>query len=106
MKGELFVGQTLGEYNAGVLQNYNSETFRPIRTKGGYAEIYYYLHPQLHLHCGYGIDNPVASDLAAGQIASNQTFFNALLWDLSKTVQIGLEVRLPQDQLRSALARR
>jgi len=92
MKGELFVGQTLGEYNAGVLQNYNSETFRPIRTKGGYVEIYYYLHPQFHVHCGYGIDNPVASDLAAGQIASNQTFFNTLLWDLSKTVQIGLEV--------------
>ena len=92
MKGELFIGQTLGEYNAGVLQNYNSETFRPVRTKGGYAEIYYYLHPQLHLHCGYGIDNPVESDLAAGQIASNQTFFNTLLWDLSKTVQIGLEV--------------
>jgi hypothetical protein len=92
MKGELFVGQTLGEYNAGVLQNYNLETFRPVRTKGGYAEIYYYLHPQFHLHCGYGIDNPAASDLAAGQIASNQTFFNTLLWDLSKTVQIGLEV--------------
>lgn len=92
MKGELFIGQTLGEYNAGVLQNYNLETFRPVRTKGGYAEIYYYLHPQFHLHCGYGIDNPAASDLAAGQIASNQTFFNTLLWDLSKTVQIGLEV--------------
>jgi hypothetical protein len=92
MKGELFIGQTLGEYNAGVLQNYNLDTFRPVRTKGGYVEIYYYLHPQFHLHCGYGIDNPVASDLAAGQIASNQTFFNTLLWDLSKTVQIGLEV--------------
>jgi hypothetical protein len=92
MKGELFAGQTLGEYNAGVLQNYNLETFRSVRTKGGYAEIYYYLHPQFHLHCGYGIDNPAASDLAAGQIASNQTFFNTLLWDLSKTVQIGLEV--------------
>jgi hypothetical protein len=92
MKGELFTGQTLGEYNAGVLQNFNSETFRPIRTRGAYAEIYYYLHPQLHLHCGYGIDNPVASDLADGQIACNQTFFNTLLWDLSKTFQIGLEV--------------
>jgi len=92
MKGELFVGQTLGEYNAGVLQNFNSQTFGPIRTRGGFAEIYYYLDPKVHLHCGYGIDNPVASDLAPGQIACNQTFFNTLLWDLSKTFQIGLEV--------------
>jgi len=92
VKAEFFVGQTLGEYNAGVLQNFDGKTFGPVRTRGGYAEIYYYLHPQLHLHCGYGIDNPVASDLAAGQIECNQTFFNTLLWDLSKRVQIGLEV--------------
>jgi hypothetical protein len=92
MKGELFIGQTLGEYNAGVLQNFNSETFEPIRTKGAYAEIYCYFHPQLHLHCGYGIDDPINNDLAAGQIASNQTFFNTLLWDLTRTVQFGLEV--------------
>lgn len=92
MKGELFIGQTLGEYNAGVLQNFNSETFKPIRTKGAYGEVYYYFHPQLHLHCGYGIDDPINDDLASGQVASNQTFFNTLLWDLSKTVQIGLEV--------------
>lgn len=92
MKGEVFVGQTLGEYNAGVLQNYNSDTFHPVRTRGAYGEIYCYLQPQLHVHCGYGIDDPVNTDLAAGQIESNQTSFNTLLWDLSKTVQIGLEV--------------
>ena len=67
MKGELFIGQTLGEYNAGVLQNYNPQTFGPIRTKGGYAEVYYYLHPKVHLHCGYGIDNPIKSDLGPGR---------------------------------------
>jgi hypothetical protein len=92
MKGELFIGQTLGEYNAGVLQNFNTETFRPIRTRGGYGEVYYYFGPQLHLHSGYGIDSPLARDLASGQIASNQTFFNTLLWDLSQTFQIGVEV--------------
>ncbi len=91
-KAEVFVGQTLGEYNAGVLQNFNSLSFIPIRTRGGYTEIYYYLHPQLHLHCGYGIDDPVNDDLSPGQIACNQTFFNTLMYDFSKTVQIGFEV--------------
>jgi len=92
MKGELFIGRTLGEYNAAVLQNFNSETFLGIRTKGAYGELYCYLNPQIHLHCGYGIDDPYDSDLAANQIASNQTFMNTLLYDLSKTVQFGFEV--------------
>ncbi|MFO0911441.1 MAG: hypothetical protein U0795_00670 [Pirellulales bacterium] len=92
MKGELFIGRTLGEYNAGVLQNFNSETFLGIRTKGAYGELYWYFNPKLHLHCGYGIDDPYDNDLAASQIASNQTFMNTLLYDLSKTVQFGFEV--------------
>jgi hypothetical protein len=92
LKGELFIGQTIGEYNAAVLQNFNTETQGPIRTKGGYAEVYYYLHPKAHLHCGYGIDDPLENDLAAGQIASNQTFFNTLYYDFSKSYQIGVEV--------------
>jgi len=92
MKGELFMGQTLGEYNAGVLQNFNSDTFGPIRTHGGYGEVYYYLSPKCHVHCGYSIDNPNNSDLAGGQIASNQTIFNILYYDFSKSFQIGFEV--------------
>jgi hypothetical protein len=103
MKGEFFVGQALGEYNAGVLQNYNSDTFRPIRSKGAYGEVYCYLSPQLHVHCGYGIDDPVNTDLASGQIESNQTSFNTLLWDLSKTVQIGFEVDYRKTQYVSPL---
>jgi hypothetical protein len=92
LKGELFVGQTLGEYNAGILQNYNTDTFQSVRARGGYGEIYYYLQPSFHVHSGYGIDDPFDNDLAAGQIASNQTFFHTFLWDVSKSFQIGFEV--------------
>jgi len=89
---EMFVGQTLGDYNAGILQNFNSDDFRPIRASGGYAEIYYYLHPQLHLHSGYGIDDPLDRDLAAGQATCNQTLFCNILYDFSKSFQTGFEV--------------
>ena len=91
VKGEFFVGQTLAEYNAGVVQNFNSETFEPVRTMGGFCEIYYYVNPNFHLHCGYGIDDPFNSDLSDGQISSNQTFFTTVLWNLSKNVQFGME---------------
>jgi hypothetical protein len=90
--GEFFVGQTLADYNAGILQNFNSDDYRPIRTIGGYGEIYHYLTPKLHMHCGYGIDDPYNEDLAAGQASSNQTIYNTLLYDLSRAVQFGFEV--------------
>jgi hypothetical protein len=90
--GEFFIGQTLADYNAGILQNFNSDDYRPIRTMGGYGEVYYYFSPKLHLHCGYGIDDPYNVDLAAGQASSNQTFYNTLLYDLSRAVQFGFEV--------------
>ena len=92
VKAEFFVGQTLAEYNAGVVQNFNTETFEPVSTVGGFGEIYYYMHPKFHLHCGYGIDDPVNSDLAAGQISSNQTLFTTAIWDISKNFQFGMEV--------------
>lgn len=89
---EFFTGQTLADYNAGILQNFNSDDFRAIRTTGGYLEIYHYLNPCFHVHCGYGIDDPFDRDLAAGQASSNQTFFNTFLYDVSKTFQMGFEV--------------
>ncbi|XZE45199.1 hypothetical protein SH467x_000405 [Pirellulaceae bacterium SH467] len=92
VKGEVFIGQTLAEYNAGALQNFNSETFEAIRSIGGFAELYYYLHPQFHVHFGYGIDDPFNSDLASGQISSNETYFTTAYWDVSKNVQFGVEI--------------
>jgi hypothetical protein len=44
------------------------------------------------VHLGYGIDNPNAADLAPTQIRRNQTYFANFTWDLSKVVQLALEV--------------
>jgi hypothetical protein len=90
--GELFMGQGLGEYNGGVLQSFNTARFNPIRSKGGWGEIYYYLTDSLHVHSGYGIDVPERGDLAAAQFAKNQTYFTNMVWDASKTVQLSFEV--------------
>jgi hypothetical protein len=92
LKGEVFTGQSLGEYNGSILQNFNYQTHGPIRATGGWGEIYYHLHPKVALHVGYGIDHPIARDLAPGQLAINETFFNVLTYDFSKTVQVGFEV--------------
>lgn len=90
--GEFFFGQGLGDYNGSVLQNFNSSTLTQIRSIGGFGEVYYYCSPEVHLHLGYGLDDPRDSDLAVTQIRRNRTFFSTLIWDCSKSVQISLEV--------------
>lgn len=90
--GELFIGQGLGEYNGGILQSFNPQTFQAIRSRGGFGEAYYYLTNALHLHTGYGIDAPIRGDLAPTQFARNQTWFTNFVWDVSKTLQFSFEV--------------
>jgi hypothetical protein len=90
--GEAFVGQTLGVWTAGVLQNINPVTFGGIGAAGGWAEVYYYLRPdKLHTHWGYGIDDPQDEDLSPGQKARNETYFANLVLDVNQHVRFGWE---------------
>jgi len=93
LQGELFIGQTLGTYNGGVLQDVNTATKRGIRSSGAWGEVYYYLVPEkLHMHVGYGIDDPVDQDVAPGQRLRNETYFSNLIWDVTEGFRVGVEV--------------
>jgi hypothetical protein len=89
--GEAFVGQGLGFTNGGVLQNTNAATFRAIRSRRVWGEVYYYITPCLHTHWRGGVDNPIDRDLAASQITRNETFFANLIWDVTKQLRVGFE---------------
>lgn len=89
--GEFFLGQSLGEYNGMVAQSFGKD-LRAIRGAGGFGEAYLYLTDRLHVHAGYGVDAPVAGDLAASQIRRNQTYYASAFWDVTKTVQVSCEV--------------
>jgi hypothetical protein len=93
VQGEYYVGQTLGTYMGGILQNVNATTFQALRSTGGWAEAYFYLCPdKLHVHLGYGIDDPLDTDLAAGQPNWNETWFGNVVWDLDRHVRFAVEV--------------
>jgi hypothetical protein len=91
-RGEFYYGQALGEYNGGILQSFNPNTFGEIRSAGGFGEVFCYLTDAFHVHLGYGIDASRDGDLAPTQIRRNQTYFVNFVWDLSRAVQLGLEV--------------
>lgn len=92
VRGELFLGQSLGEYNAMIGQTFGSNR-QAIRGAGGFGEVFYYFTDSLHVHTGYGIDAPVIRDLAADQIARNQTFYANAFWDITKAFQVSFEVQ-------------
>ena len=93
LQGELYVGQTLGTYMGGILQNVNTNTFEGIRSAGGWFEFYFYICPEkLHTHVGFGIDDPRDADLAFGQLTRNETLFANLIWDVTKHFRVAGEL--------------
>ena len=90
--GEVQTGEALGTYGAAIFQNVNAITFQPVHVTGGWLEAYDYITPCLHAHVGFGIDDPLDSDLAPAQIAANRTIFANLIWDVTKSFRLAGEL--------------
>ncbi len=105
VQGEVFTGQGLGTYNAGVLQNVNGTTFEAIRTTGGFFETYVYLTPCLHSHTGFGIDDPNNNDVDLDPLGlgrtRNSVIFSNLIWDINNTFRVGFEATWRETEYRS-----
>lgn len=101
--GEVYTGQALGTYGAGIFQNVNIETFEPVHATGGWMETYVYLTPTLHSHVGYGVDDPLDRDLAPAQIAKNDTIFANLIWDVTTSFRVAGEITVRRTNYITAL---
>ena len=87
------MGQTLGTYGGGILQDINSVNFQGVHSAGGWCEVYCYICPdKLHSHIGYRIDDPRDRDLAPGQRLRNEAYFANLIWDVTQAFRVGGEV--------------
>jgi hypothetical protein len=89
LSGELYSGQALGEYMAGILQTYNRRSNQAVPTSGGWAQLGAALNDQLRVHAGYGIDT--AADSGRFGLSLNSTAFANLVWDVNPWLQLGLE---------------
>ena len=89
LSGELYIGQGLGEYMAGILQTYNRATNQAVPTAGGWGQLYVYQADNLRLNLGYGIDH--ARDAGIFGLQVNSGVFANVAWDVNPWRQLGLE---------------
>lgn len=92
LQGEYYHGRALGNYLGGVLQTVNTATLAEIPSRGGWAEATWYWTPAVNSNLGFGVDRNDVSALAAGQPARNQTIFANVVWRVSPSWQLGLEL--------------
>ena len=90
-QSEVFHGADLGTFMGGALQGVDRLTGEPIQSTGGWVDVYYNWTPSVHSHLGYCLDDPLNSDLTSGR-TYNQVIFGNVLWDVTKSVFLGLEV--------------
>jgi len=91
-QGEFFTGANLGTFLGGVIQGINPVTLEPIRSSGGWFELWYDWTPKLHSHFGYAVDDPNDNDIAAGGRTYNHFYYANLSYDLTKKFLMGVEV--------------
>ncbi len=92
IRAEGNLGQALGTYGGAILATVNPDTFAGVRSSGGFGEVYYYLVPEaLHVHFGYGIDDPVDQDLGGLQLRRNEIFYTTFLWNVNESIRLGFQ---------------
>jgi hypothetical protein len=89
LTGEAYHGQGLGQYMAGILQSYNRSTNAPVPTTGGWGQLHAYLGEKVRLAVGFGVDQAIKPGRFGLKL--NETAFANVIWDVSDSLQLGLE---------------
>lgn len=92
LKGEIWTGENLDAYLAGIGQGVNATTLEEIRSSGGWGALCFEPRARWQFNVGGGVDDPKDSDLSVGDRSKNTFVFGNALYDISEAMQIGFEV--------------
>jgi len=94
VQGEFFTGENLGTYLGGVLQGVDRNSWRAVRSTGGWFEVWCDWHPRLHSHAGCGVDDPFDTDVTTPETGRtyNHFMFANVSCDVTNDFVVGLEV--------------
>ena len=90
-QGEFYTGANLSPYLGGIGQGVCPCLRVPIRSTGGWFEVWYDWTTRLHSHAGFGLDDPNDRDSLLGRIYNHFVFVN-LVVDVTDRLTTGCEV--------------
>ena len=91
LRGEIFVGSILGDYQAGVFYTVDPTLLVAVRAWGFWAQIVQQMSDTIRAGAAYGLDSPNEDDLTAVTRARNQAVLLTGFWDITKRFGIGAE---------------
>ncbi len=89
--GEAFTGADLSTFLGGIGTGICPCLRVPIRSTGGWIDVYYDWSKSTRLASGFGLDDPRDNDSLLGRTYNHQYYAN-VLWTLNKAIQTGLQV--------------
>lgn len=89
LQGELWTGQFLDAYQAGILQGFDIAEGKEVRSTGGFAQLSFTPSDEWKMNGGFGIDDPDNDTVSLRQ--RNLTYFFNVRRSLTKNVWIGVE---------------
>lgn len=91
LHGEMFTGANLSNVLGGIVQGVCPCARVPIRSTGGWAEIWYDWNSCVTSHFGFGIDDPDDDDSLVGRTYNRVIYTNVLL-QVTDNLRTGLEL--------------
>jgi hypothetical protein len=88
---EVYTGQSLSSYNAGLKNDFDKTTMDEVQTKGGFVNLHHKPDKHWLFVLGAGIDDPDDEHLSAGKRNRNTSIFFNVRYKLTKQVIVGLE---------------
>lgn len=96
VEGEVFSGSDLAPFFGGIVQGIDigsatiPGSYEPIRTSGGWFDVWYDWTSKLHTRVGWALDDPVNHDVTVGRIYNAFIFAN-VTYDITPKFLVGLE---------------
>jgi hypothetical protein len=94
--GELWTGSGIGDYDAGIGQTASPQLGEFIDASGGWVQVWYRWTDRLTSYVGWGVDDPRDANLDPGFRARNEVIMGNVLWQATKHLQFGYEMRYYQ----------
>ncbi len=92
LKGELFTGENLDAYLAGIGQGVNTTSRKEIASEGGWAALRCGPFGKWRFTAGGGVDNPDRDDISTGGRERNVSIFANTIYKINAAAEAGLEV--------------